>query len=418
MHPQQTETPTTSASTAHPPTRPVGAGVLITVLAALSAMAPLAIDMYVPAFPRMAASLGASASAIQLSMTACLVGLVVGQLVIGPLSDSRGRRAPLLVGTLAFIVFSLASAAAPNAAILTGTRFLQGIAGAAGMVVARAVLTDRFHGPALAQKYAILSMVIGVAPVVAPVVGGAIIGVAPWRMIFVALAAIGLVQLMAVARWVPESLPVEQRARGGLTTTLRAMGQLLHHRAFVGYVLTLSAASAAMFAYISGSSFVFQDHYGVSPGFYSAIFAVNASAMVVASFAFGRLARRTPVTRLLGIGVAIALAGSLAQVLIDLTSGGTLTSTWICLAVTQFGIAWITAGTMTMGQTLARGASGAGSALLGGGQFTLGAIVSPLVGMFGAGSPLPMAVIMLIGYGLAALALLAVARPRLRDASI
>lgn len=381
------------------------------VLASLSAMAPLAIDMYVPAFPEMATSLGASTSAIQLSMTACLIGLVVGQLVIGPLSDSTGRRRPLLAGTAAFVVFSLIAAAAPTVEILTGARFLQGMAGAAGMVVARAVLTDTFHGAALAQKYAVLSMVIGVAPVIAPVIGGAIVTVAPWRVIFLVLALVGAILFAAVLAWVHESLPAQRRTTGGLRSTLSAMGALVRNRPFMGYVLTLAAASAGLFAYISGSSFIFQEHYGVSAGTYSLIFAVNALAMVAASFAFGRLARRVRLNRLLLLGTLTSLAGALAQVLVDLTTGGSLATTWILLFITQLGIAWITAGAMTIGQTLTHHSSGAGSAILGGGQFTLGAIAAPVVGLFGTQSPLPMAVIMLIAYALSTLALLTLARP-------
>lgn len=386
---------------------------LIMVLAALSALAPLAIDMYVPAFPEMASTLGASSAAIQLSMTACLIGLVVGQLVIGPLSDSMGRRRPLLAGTLAFVIFSIAAALAPTAEILTATRFLQGIAGAAGMVIARALLTDKFHGPALAQKYTVLSMVIGVAPVIAPIIGGTIITtLGSWRTIFYVLAALGALLFIAILIWVDETLPADARMTGGLKATLSAMSTLLRNRTFMGYVATLAAASAGLFAYISGSSFVFQEHYGVSAGFYSMIFAVNALAMVAASFAFGRFAQTVSIPKLLLTGTLVSLAGALAQVIVDVTTGGTLATTWIFIFITQLGVAWVTAGTMTIGQTLARGSSGAGSALLGGGQFTLGAIAAPIVGLFGTQSPLPMATIMLIAYAAALLSLVLIARMR------
>ncbi|MFD8816914.1 multidrug effflux MFS transporter [Streptomyces sp. NPDC059627] len=385
---------------------------LIAVLGALTAVAPLATDMYVPGFPALGEALGASTSAVQLTMTAFLAGLVVGQLVIGPLSDGLGRRRLLMAGTAGFVLCSVACAVAPDIAALTGARFLQGVAGAAGMVLARAVLTDRFHGPELPRYFAVLSQVIGVAPVAAPVLGGAVLAVSTWRTVFAVLAVLGVLLLLAVVRAVPESLPPERRHGGGLTGTFRAMGRLLAGRTFMGYVLVVALVSAAMFAYISGSSFVFENLHGVSSTTYSLIFAGNAVAMLAAGASFARLAGRgTRLNTLLAAGVGIALLGALAQVLLVETVGETLAGTWSTLFVTAGGIGLVFPSAMSIGQTVGRAAPGAASALLGGFQFLFGALAAPLVGVFGEGSSRPMALIMLGALLVAGLALVGLARP-------
>ncbi|MEU9450287.1 multidrug effflux MFS transporter [Streptomyces sp. NPDC048277] len=385
---------------------------LIAVLGALTAVAPLATDMYVPGFPALGEALGASSPAVQLTMTAFLAGLVVGQLVIGPLSDGLGRRRLLIAGAAGFILFSLACAAAPNIAVLTGVRFLQGVAGAAGMVLARAVLTDRFHGPELPRYFAVLSQVVGVAPVAAPVLGGAVLSVSTWRTVFMVLAVLGVLLLLAVVRAVPESLPPERRHGGGLAGTFRAMGALLTGRTFMGYVLVVALVSAALFAYIGGSSFVFENLHGVSSTTYSLIFAANAGAMLAAGALFARLAGRgVRLNTLLCAGVATALLGALAQVLLVLTAGETLAGTWITLFVTAGGIGLVFPSVMSIGQAVGRTAPGAASALLGGLQFLFGALASPLVGVFGENSSLPMALVMLVALAGAGLALVGLARP-------
>ncbi|MEV0741834.1 multidrug effflux MFS transporter [Streptomyces sp. NPDC050549] len=384
---------------------------LVAVLAALTAVAPLATDKYVPGFPAMGDALGASSSAVQLTMTAFLAGLVVGQLLIGPVSDSLGRRGLLLSGTAAFTVFSVACALAPNVGLLAGARFLQGLAGAAGMVLARAVLTDRFHGAELPRYFAVLSQIMGVAPVVAPVLGGAILAVSTWRAVFVVLTAMGGLLLLGVLRKVPETLPPERRHTGGITNTFRAMGALLGRRTFMGCVLVLAFVSAALFAYISGSSFVFENLHGVSATTYSLIFASNAVAMLIAGAAFSRLAGRVRLNTLLMAAVGVAALGALTQVVLVLTVGETLAGTWISLFVTAGGIGMVFPSALSIGQTLGRTAPGAASALLGGLQFLFGALAAPLVGLFGEDSSLPMAVIMLIAVAAAGVALVGLARP-------
>src|SRR6266702_3036739 len=340
-------------------------------------------------------------------MTAFLAGLVIGQLIIGPISDGIGRRRPLIGGATGFAAFSVLCAVAPNIGVLTGARFLQGAAGAAGMVLARAVITDRFHGGELPRYFAVLSQIMGIAPIAAPVLGGAILSVSSWRAVFIVLAALGVLLLLGVLRKVPESLPPERRRHDGIASTFNAMGALLKHRTFLGYALTLGFSAAAMFTYIAGSSFVFEDLHGVSATMYSLIFASNALGMLIAGSFFSRLAPRVRLNTLLTAGVAIAASGALAQVVLRLTLGETLAGTWIALFVTITGVGLVFPATMSIGQALARHAPGAASGVLGGLQFLLGALASPLVGLFGTGSSLPMALIMLITTACAMLALFA-----------
>ncbi|MEU4896887.1 multidrug effflux MFS transporter [Streptomyces sp. NPDC044780] len=399
--------PTVSAVT-DPSRRPAA---LIALLGALTAVAPLAIDMYVPGFPEMARTLHTNDSSVQLSMTGFLAGLVIGQLVIGPLSDGLGRRRPLIAGTALFVVLSLVCVVAPTIELLIVARFLQGVAGAAGMVLARAVLTDRFHGPRLPHYFSLLSMVLGVAPVAAPVIGGAVLSAGSWRWVFGALAVFGVALFLAVLRGVPESLPPERRQQGGVAGSFRAMGRLLGHRAFLGCALTLGFTSAALFAYIAGSSFVFQDVYGTSAGLYSLIFATNACGMLLASAVFGTLSRRMALGTLLSASIVVASAAVLLQVLLLATVGGSLAGTWVTVFFAAFGIGGVFPATMSLGQSFGREASGAASALLGGIQFLFGAAASPLVGAFGTTSATPMAGTMLTALVCAAGCLVLLIRP-------
>lgn len=385
---------------------------LLAVLACLTAVGPLAIDMYIPGFPAMSRALHTSSSAVQLTLTAFLAGVVVGQIVIGPVSDSLGRRGLLICGCAGFALLSLACAFAPGIGTLIAARFLLGFVGAAGMVLARAVITDLFHGPEVPRHFALLSQIMSVAPVAAPVVGGAILSVSSWRAVFGALCLAGILLLVAVLVKVPESLPQERRQKGGLVGTFAAMGRLTRNRPFMGCALVLGLASAALFSYISGSSFVFERVHGTSPAVYALIFAVNAIGMLLAGALFSRLSLRVGVNALLTAAVAVCLVGTLAQVLLTMALGDRFAVSWICLFVVLWGIGMLLPATVTLGQNLGRAAPGAASALLGGLQFLFGAIASPMVGLFGESSSLPMALVMLVSAALAALALVVLVRPR------
>jgi Bcr/CflA subfamily drug resistance transporter len=384
---------------------------LLLVLGLLTAAGPLAIDMYVPGFPEMSASLHTGGSAVQLTLTAFLAGVVVGQLVIGPLSDGLGRRRLLIAGCLGFALTALACMFAPGIEALLVARFVQGVAGAAGMVLARAVILDRFHGHDVARYMALLGQILCVAPVVAPIIGGGIMSAWSWRDVFLALCVTGVLLAVGVIVKVPESLPPHRRHRGSLPGTFRATGRLMRHRAFVGQVLVLGLSSAALFVYISGSSFVFERIHGFSAGMYSMVFAVNSAGQLAASAVFSRLAHRIRMNTLLTASVALATAGALAQVVITATAGENLAASWITQFVTVSAFGITVPAAITLGQHLGRSAPGAASALLGGLQFLFGALASCLVGLFAETSSLPMAWIMLTALALCALALLTLVRP-------
>ncbi|HKT05925.1 MAG TPA: multidrug effflux MFS transporter [Rugosimonospora sp.] len=392
-------------------TVPERRGRLVVVLGALTAVAPLTIDAYVPGFPELTRSLHTGPAEVQLSMTAFLVGLAAGQILLGPVSDGLGRRRVILAGVAAYTVLSVACALAPGITVLVGARFLAGVAAAAGVVVARAVVTDRFQGRDIPRTFSLLSVILGVAPVAAPVLGGLILAVSSWRAIFVVQAGVGLLLLATAAAWVPESLPPERRQRGGLSTTFRAMGALAARREVLGYVLVTAFTGAALFTYIAGATFVFQDGYHVSTTGYSLVFATNATGMLLASALFGALAARVRVNTLLTAAVSGSALASAALVAVLLAGGGGLAVTWSLLVVALAGIGVMLPASMTIGQVLGRRSAGAASALMGGLQFLFGAVASPLVGAIGAASALPMAVIMAGALGAAVLALLCLARP-------
>ena len=406
----------TPASTPTIPTRPgpatrQGVTLLIAILGAETAIGPLATDMYVPGFPAIGTSVRTGSSAIQLTMTAFLVGLVLGQLLIGPISDGIGRRRLLIAGALGFALCSGLCALAPTVHLLIAGRFLQGMAGAVGMVLARAIIADRFSGADIPRHNAVLAQILGIAPICAPVIGGVMLAQTGWRAIFVLLAGIGVLLTGAVLAKVPESLPVERRQKGGLAAPFRAMAALLANRPFMGYVLALGFSAAAMFTYIGASSFIFENLHGVSSGLYSVIFASNAIGMLIAGGLFGRLCRRVRMNHLLVAGMAIACLGAVAQLVVHALAGETLAGTWICLFVTMSGVGMVFPAAISLSQAVARDAPGAASALIGGSQFLFGALASPITGLFGTASSVPMAVTMLVAI-LAGMGLLAVlARP-------
>src|SRR5579885_3323186 len=226
---------------------------LVLILGSLSAFGPLSIDMYLPSLPALSRDLNASASAAQLTLSACLLGLAFGQVIAGPLSDTLGRRRPLLIGLIAYTVASLLCVVAPSVYILIALRLVQGMAGAAGIVIARAIVRDMFSGVDVARFFSILMLVSGIAPIAAPLVGGLLLRFTSWRGVFVVLAVLVTLMLLAVITGLRETLPVERRQSGKLHYTLATFRRLLLDRLFVGYALSCGLAFAAMFAYISGS---------------------------------------------------------------------------------------------------------------------------------------------------------------------
>lgn len=369
-------------------------GALLLILGALSALGPLTIDMYLPALPQIGAEMAAGPAQVQLSLTACLIGVSLGQVLAGPLSDGLGRRGPLLAGLCGYAAASLACAFAPSAEVLTGLRLLQGLAGGAALVIVRAVVRDLYEGAAIARVLATLMLVSGLAPILAPVLGAQLLAVTTWRGVFAALMAIGVLLLVAVLAGVRETLPAERREAGGLRGTARSFGRLLRDRAFLAAALAGGLAFAAMFAYISGSSFVLQGVYRVSPQGFSLIFGLNALALVLAGQLGGRLAGRIAPARLVAAGLVLGLLSALG--LVAATTAGAGLPVVVGLLFTLMGGAGLAIpGSAALAlSVLPPQVAGSASALLGVLQFALGAAAAPLTGLAGAGSAVPMAVVM------------------------
>ncbi len=367
---------------------------LILILGSLASLGPLSIDMYLPAFPDMSRSFGTSASMIQLSLTACMLGMALGQLIVGPLSDVRGRKRPLMLALVAYLFASLACAFAPTIEVLIALRFVQGAAGASGIVISRAIVRDLFEGPELTKFFAALSLVNGTAPILAPVIGGQILRFGDWHVVFYLLAILSTIMLLAVAFRLPETLPVHHRVEGNLATTVRTFGRLLTDRVFIGYAFAQAFVMGAMFAYISGSPFVLQNIYGASPQQFSFLFGLNGIGIIIAAQIAGRLAGRVDSEKLMRIALMIVATASILLFL-----GLTLSDALIFVMIPLFFVVSSVGLISTLGFTLAMQnygkTAGSASALLGLLPMLVGSLVSPLVGVMGEDSALPMGLIIM-----------------------
>ncbi|WP_423790697.1 Bcr/CflA family multidrug efflux MFS transporter [Micromonospora globispora] len=412
---QSTMRPAGTADTrAGTPTAGTPAGrdglMLLVLLGTLTAIGPLSLDMYLPAFPAMTRDLGADQAQIELSLTTCLVGLALGQLITGPLSDRWGRRRPVLVGVIGYALLGLACAVAPTAPALAAARFAQGLAGGMGVVVARAVIRDLYAGRAAAKYFSRLTLVFGVAPVAAPSVGSLVLRFGSWRAVFVTLAVIGLLLAAAVAWRLPETLPAERRSTGGLASTARTMRSLFADRVYLGYALTQAFAFAGLFAYISGSSFVFQEVFGVSGTTFSLLFGLNALCLVAMGQVNARLLDRFDPRRLL---VATLLVNAVAAVGV-LT--GALAASLALVAVTLFAfvgsLGMVTPNSTALALDSHPRHAGTAAALMGGIQSVIGALAAPLVGLGGEGSAIPMAAVLAAAAALSVTAVHTLTHPR------
>ncbi|MFF8376321.1 Bcr/CflA family multidrug efflux MFS transporter [Streptomyces sp. NPDC015661] len=383
------------------------AGLLVTlVLGGLTALPPLSMDMYLPALPEVTGALRAPAATVQLTLTACLAGMALGQLVVGPMSDKWGRRRPLLVGMAVYVLATAVCALAPSVELLVGFRLLQGLAGAAGIVIARAVVRDLYDGVEMARFFSTLMLISGVAPIIAPLIGGQILRLTDWRGVFHVLAAIGVLLTVVVWRFLHETLPPERRHEGGVGQALRTMRGLLADRVFTGYMLTGGLAFAALFAYISASPFVVQEIYGASPQTFSLLFGLNSVGLVAVGQINGKLlVGRVSLDKALGWGLGIILLAGLALTLLTTGVFGEVGLVPIAAGLFVLMSAMGLAMPNTNAQALMRTphAAGSASALLGTSSFLIGAVASPLVGIAGEHTAVPMAVVQL-GCALLALA--------------
>lgn len=364
---------------------------LILVLGTLTAFGPLSIDMYLPGLPAIAADLGSDASAVGLTLSLFFAGLALGQIFYGPLSDRLGRRVPLLLGCTLYTLASIGCALAPSVSVLIVMRFIQALGGCAGMVVARSVVRDRFEQQDAARVFSWLILVMGLAPITAPLIGGQLLAVSGWRAIFWLLAGFGLLCLALVLFCLPETLPPERRVRAGLGAVFAVYRGLLADRRFLGFALAGGLVSAAMFAYIAGSPFVVIELYGVSPQQYGWIFGTNALGLIAASQLNRRLLASYEGAAIIQAALLLAAGSSLALVVVAATGFGGLVGLLVPLFVC------IASGGLTGPNTTAAAlapygrSAGSASALLGALQFAVGAVSGTLVGLLHNGSALPMA---------------------------
>ncbi|MEU2222306.1 multidrug effflux MFS transporter [Streptomyces sp. NPDC018347] len=418
--PEHTAAPTPEAERRGTATAPGPAairrtGLLVTlVLGGLAATPPLAMDMYLPSLPEVTRSLHATAATVQLTLTACLAGMALGQLVVGPMSDRWGRRRPLLAGLAVYVLATALCAVAPNVETLVAFRLAQGLAGAAGIVIARAVVRDLYDGVAMARFFSTLMLISGVAPIAAPLIGGQILRVTDWRGVFVVLAVVGAVLAVVVWRRLPETLPAAERNHGGVGPALRAMRGLLADLPFTGYTLAGGFAFAALFAYISASPFVIQEIYGASPQTFSLLFGVNSVGLMIAGQVNGKvLVGRVSLDKVLAVGLTAIVLAATALLLL---SAGVFGEVGLApVAAALFVLMSAMGLTLPNAQSLAllrtRHAAGSASALLGTSSFLVGAIATPLVGVAGEHTAVPMAVVQLAAALIASACFVGLCRP-------
>ncbi|MGX1560741.1 multidrug effflux MFS transporter [Streptomyces sp. NPDC055506] len=390
-------------------------GLLVTfLLGSLTAVPPLAMDMYLPSLPEVTRSLHAPAATVQLTLTACLAGMALGQLVVGPMSDRWGRRRPLLAGLAVFVVATVLCALAPTVELLVAFRLAQGLAGAAAIVIARAVVRDLYDGMAMARFFSTLMLISGVAPIVAPLIGGQVLRVTDWRGVFVVLTGIGIAIGVLVWTKLPETLPPAERHSGGVGEALRAMRGLLADRAFAGYTLTGGFAFASLFAYISASPFVIQEIYGASPQTFSLLFGVNSVGLVLVGQINGKiLVGRVSLDRVLGIGLTIVITAATALLLMSTGVFGEvgLAPVAAALFVLMSAMGITLPNTQALALMRTKHNAGSASALLGTSSFLIGAIASPLVGVAGEDTAVPMAVVQLAAALVAVACFVGMCRP-------
>ncbi|MCY7946007.1 multidrug effflux MFS transporter [Bacillus atrophaeus] len=369
--------------------KPIKLGMVL-LLGTLASFGPLSLDMYLPALPQVANDLHTTASLAQLSLTFCLLGLALGQIVVGPLSDMKGRRKPLIVSMVFYALSSILCAYSPSVTFLIIMRFIQGFTGAAGIVIARASARDMYSGKELTAFFSMLMLVNGAAPILAPITGGFVLQFSEWPTVFIILAIIGFFIFIAVTAALPESLPIEKRTTGGLKETLQTFRLLLGDRSFMGFAFSQAFILTGMFAYISGSPFVLQNIFGVSAQMFSFLFAVNGTGIIAATQITGRLAAKRDERALFTFGLILSIIGSIALLAALALNLGIIA---VCIAlfviVSCVGIVTTTGFALAM-QKQEKGA-GSAAALLGLLPFIGGALAAPLVGIAGEENAWPMA---------------------------
>ncbi|RVX42678.1 DHA1 family bicyclomycin/chloramphenicol resistance-like MFS transporter [Nonomuraea polychroma] len=376
---------------------------LPTLLLVLTVFGPISMDLYLPVLPALTIELDAATSMAQLTVTACLIGLALGQLIAGPLSDRFGRRGPLYIGVVAYIATSALCALSPSIELLIGARLVQGLAGGVGIVIAQAAGRDVYSGGALIRYYGRMTVIGGFAAIIGPLLGGQLATVTDWRGLFVFLAAIGAVILAAVALAYRETLPPHRRTKGGFTQTGGDFRTLLSNQVFTGAVLVQGFVNAALFAYLSGATYVLQGIYGLSPQQYALAFGLNSAGFMVFGYLAGRAGERWSVTGTLVVGLAMCALGALGLLASGLLALP-LAAVIVSLLVMVSGVAVTTPPATTLALADYPQMAGTASSLLGMARFAFGGASAPFVGIAGAATMLPFGIVTVVSAALAVVA--------------
>lgn len=385
--------------------------VYVLILGALTALGPFTIDLYLPAFPQIEGDLDVSTAAVQLTLTATTLGFALGQLLVGPWSDKVGRRLPLVLATSVHVLASIGVAFSPDISWLLAFRVLQGFGAAAGGVVAMATVRDLFGGYPLVRMLSRLALVTGIAPIAAPVIGSQLLLIMPWRGMFGVLAAYGVIIMVLAALFIVETLPPARRVEKGHSTLGERYRSLFTDRIFVGVAIIGGMTFAGLFAYLSASSFLFQDVYGLDPQTYGLLFAANSIGVVIGVQVSSRLAKYFGPAWILAGSTAVLLGSAIAIVVLELAGAGllgTVIPLWFFITACGFGFPCV--------QVLALAnhgkEAGTAASVLGAMNFGLAGLISPIVGLFGIADAVPMGTVMAITAAVAIASLWFIVRPR------
>lgn len=381
----------------------------VLLLGTLTSLIPFTIDMYLPAFPVLANVFDTTASSVQLSLTASLLGLAFGQLFAGALSDMHGRRKPLIISLAIYVIASAACMFAPNIFIFILMRFAQGFAASAGLVISRAIVRDVSSGAELTRLFALLMVVNNLVPMLAPSVGSGVLFFSDWKGIFLTLSFLGLVLLLITAFRLEESLPVERRIPSNVLSTIGSFSTILKNKQFTGYALAQGLLIGGVFAYVSGTPFIYQNIYGVSPQVFSLLFGMNGIGLIIGSYAVGRFAYRISEKKFLEMALYTAV-GAGAVLLAVVSFNGPLWAVVVPIFFFVTAIGVVGTSSFTLAMESQAHAAGSASALLGLLPFILGAATAPLVGIAGEETAVPMGMVIFTMCTLALLAYLFLAK--------
>ena len=373
---------------------------LVLILGSLTAFAPLAIDMYLPDFPSIAADFGTNAGSVQATLAAYFIGMALGQSIIGPLADRYGRLPPLMIGILAFAAASAGVAYAPSIEWMTAMRFVQAFGGCAGIVISRAMVRDLFNENESAQIYSLLMLVMGAAPILAPLLGGFYVAHLDWSYIFLTMSGFAFLISIIVWRGLGETLPVNKRVKRNLVSVLRNYLALFGDRPYVAFTLANAFTSASMFAYITGSSFIFIRHFGLAPEQFAYVFGANAFCFIMGAQVNARLLRHFSGRRIMAVAMTVHLAGAFALLAVSHFAPTAIVPFTATLFVLLGCGGFIGANAVAAAMSRASNNVGAAAALNGVIQFGMAAGAGAMVGLLNNGSAIPMALV-IVGLSLA-----------------